>query len=369
MHAQTMERATGVAVVGAGRWGNHLVRNFLNHPNAQLLAIVDHHRDRLDNLSQRYSLSAKQLQLLDPSQWDTLLTRDDLDAVAIATPASTHYSLIESALRHGKHVFVEKPITTDPKEAIELCALAKSLNQQLIVDHTYLFNPAVDAGREWIKQRQLGTLRYGYATRTHLGPIRQDVDALWDLAIHDISIFSHWLNEFPCRVQATGKTWLQPHYGNLTENNQTEHGNASIDSMLFPRGLSDQVWVTLAYPSRIEVSIHLCWANPDKQRRLCLVGDQGALVFDELHPSPLNFNPGAIQRNPHGFTTHPEPPVSIPIEDTEPLYTACDHFLQCVQKNQPSTISSGHLGAKFVEILGALTQSLNQGGTPIFLNT
>ena len=367
MQAQITEMTIGVAVVGAGRWGNHLVRNFLNHPTANVLAVVDHHRDRLQALGERYQLSSNQL--VDTQQWDTLLNREEVDAVAIATPASTHYSLIDAALRHGKHVFVEKPITVDPKEAIELCDLAHSLNRQLIVDHTYLFNSAVDTGQQWIKQRKLGTLRYGYATRTHLGPIRQDVDALWDLAVHDISIFSHWLHEFPCQVQAKGKIWLQPTHRTAFKYQQPDHIQHPFDSLIFPRGLSDQVWVTLRYPSGIETCIHLCWANPDKQRRLCLVGDQGALIFDELHPSPLRFNPGQLRRDHHRFASSTNEPHSVNIEPTEPLYEACDHFLKCVQENKSSHISSGRLGAKFVEILWALTESLNQGGTPIFLNT
>lgn len=366
MQAQIMEMTIGIAVVGAGRWGNHLVRNFLNHPTANVLAVVDHHRDRLQALGQRYHLTSNQL--VDPQQWDALLNRQDVDAVAIATPASTHYALIKSALLHGKHVFAEKTITVDPKEAIELCDLAHSLNRQLIVDHTYLFNSAVDAGQQWIKQRKLGTLRYGYATRTHLGPIRQDVDALWDLAIHDISIFCHWLHEFPAQVQAKGKSWLQPTYRTAVKHKPTADIHHPFDSLMFPRGLSDQVWVTLRYPSGIETVLHLCWANPDKQRRLCLVGDQGALIFDELHPAPLRFHPGQFQQDHPGVTPSTNDPISIHIEPTEPLYEACDHFLKCVQENKSSHISSGRLGAKFVEILWALTESLNQGGTPIFLN-
>ena len=365
MQAQRRAMTIGIAVVGAGRWGNHLVRNFLNHPTANLLAVVDHNRDRLQALGKRYQLPPTQL--VDPQQWDALLNRKEVDAVAIATPASTHYELVESALRHSKHVFVEKPLTINPKEAIDLCDLAHSLNRQLIVDHTYLFNAAVNAGQQWVKQRKLGTLRYGYATRTHFGPIRQDVDALWDLAIHDISIFSHWLHEFPSQVQAKGKIWLQPTHRTAGKQKQPEDHHP-FDSLIFPRGLSDQVWVTLRYPSGIETCIHLCWANPDKQRRLCLVGDQGALIFDELHSCPLRFNPGQLQRDRHEFTSRTSDPVSIHFETTEPLYEACDHFLKCVKANQSSPISSNRLGAKFVEILWALTESLNQGGMPIFLN-
>lgn len=350
--------AIGIAVVGSGRWGNHLVRNFLKHPNAKLLAAVDQHSDRLQRLAKQYDLSPKQQITAD--KWENLLNRDDLDAVAIATPASTHYTLIESALHHRKHVFVEKPITLNPKEAQELCNLATAVNCQLMVDHTYLFNDSVRVGEHILQQRKLGTLRYGYATRTHIGPVRRDVDALWDLAIHDISIFSHWLHEFPCQVQAQGKIWLQPSNPRF---DSPFHVNT--DFMTFPRGLSDRVWATLRYPSGIEVMLHLCWANPDKQRRLCLVGDQGTLVFDDLKNPPLVMHPGYIERTEDAIIAHQEQTQTIPTQQTEPLYEACTHFLECIRKQTTSTVSPGQLGAKFVEILSALTESLNSGGTPM----
>ena len=124
----------------------------------------------------------------------------------------------------------------------------------------------------------------------------------------------------------------------------------------------------MRYPSNLEVSIHLCWANPDKQRRLCLVGEQGALIFDELRDPPLQFNPGQLVKAPNGFTPALDKPHPIEIELQEPLYQACAHFLQCIHTDVSSSLSSGELGAKFVEILWALTESLNQGGMPIFLN-
>lgn len=355
-----MTDAVSIAVVGAGRWGNHLVRNFLHQPGAKLLAVVDQHSDRLQKLAKQYDLSAEQQIMAD--RWEDLLNREDLDAVAIATPASTHYTLIEAALHHRKHVFVEKPITLDPKAAQELCHLATKVNCQLVIDHTYLFHSAVHAGEKILQQRKLGTLRYGYATRTHLGPIRRDVDSLWDLAIHDISIFSHWLHEFPCQVQAQGKIWLQPF------NPRVSSSHDQADFMLFPRGLSDRIWATLRYPSGIEVTLHLCWANPDKQRRVCLVGDQGTLIFNDLQDPPLVIHPAHIERLDKTIITQQEQPQAIPTQQTEPLHEACSHFLDCIRNRTNSKVSPGELGAKFITTLSALTQSLNSGGTPIFIS-
>ncbi|NEQ97716.1 MAG: Gfo/Idh/MocA family oxidoreductase [Cyanothece sp. SIO2G6] len=353
-------RAIGIAVIGAGRWGNHLVRNFSQHPDAHLVALVDSQRERLEQLTHKYGLAANGVVVT--REWMTVIQRSDVDAVAIATPASTHADLIRSALEHDKHVLVEKPITLDAHQALELCDLAQSVQRQLVVDHTYLFNAAITKGQQIVQQRQLGTPRYGYATRTHLAPVRHDVDALWDLAIHDISIFCHWLNAYPTTVQAKGKVWLQP--------GQPEDRGGEAIAPLFPNGLSDLVWVTLTYPNNIQITLHLCWANPDKQRRLCLVGDKGTLVFDELRAdAPLVLNAGAFERHASPSGTHFEPiqpsTQTIVLEPVEPLRHVCDHFLDCVRRNRPSNLSSGQLGAKFVAILTAISESLNQGGIPI----
>ncbi|MBC1324745.1 Gfo/Idh/MocA family protein, partial [Trichormus variabilis] len=197
---------TKIAVIGVGRWGVHLLRNFLAHPQAEVVAIVDPHPERLTVVKQQFNLAES---VLLTTQWSDLQTVPELTAVAIATPATTHYALIKDALAQGYHVLAEKPLTLDPTECQELCQLAERRQLILMVDHTYLFHPAVEEGQTVIQAGKLGELRYGYATRTHLGPVRQDVDALWDLAIHDIAIFNNWLGKAPVSVQATGTVWLQ----------------------------------------------------------------------------------------------------------------------------------------------------------------
>ncbi|MBW4514314.1 MAG: Gfo/Idh/MocA family oxidoreductase [Timaviella obliquedivisa GSE-PSE-MK23-08B] len=335
-----------MALLGCGRWGTHLLRNFLELPPANVVAIVDPFAERLEQLAQKFSLDS---QVLLTTDWLKAIQLQGLEAVAIATPAATHYPLIKAALQQGLHVLVEKPLTLNSAESLELCQLAVTQQRQLVIDHTYLFHPAVQRGQEVMRQQLLGGLRYGYADRTHLGPIRQDVDALWDLAIHDIAIFNCWLNETPIQVQAQGTVWLQP---------QTEP--------LFPKGLSDLVWVKLTYPSGFQAFIHLCWSNPDKQRRLCLVGDRGTLVFDELLPAaPLTFQRGHLEAMGQQFSPVNQQQQILEFAQTEPLREVCRHFLDCVQQNKPSHISSGGLGAALVEVLSALTRSLNQNGQVI----
>lgn len=332
----------GIAVFGAGRWGVHLVRNFLEHPNARLIAVVDTEGNRLNALSERFPLNDVKLS----TDWEAVMQLQDVQGVAIATPATTHALLIQAALEQGHHVLSEKPLTLDPAESIKLCQLAEQHQRQLVIDHTYLFHPAVRQGRKTLQTGDLGELRYGYAARTHLGPVRQDVDALWDLAIHDIAIFNHWLGETPTQVQAQGTVWLQ-----------SQSPNAQ-----FPQGLSDLVWLKLIYPSGFQAFVHLCWFNPDKQRRLCIAGSQGTLIFDELAASPLTLQRGYLEQVDQDFIPAGQGHEALELEPAEPLRQVCDHFLTCMAQNRPSEISSGWVGAKLVQILSALTTSLNQGG-------
>ena len=341
-----------VAVFGVGRWGVNLLRNFLALPEAEVVAVVDPRPEQLAALGKRFPLP---MDIHLGTDWDAIMARPDVDAVVIVTPAASHYPLIEAALHQGKHVLAEKPLTLDAADCAVLNDLAQRQQRQLVIDHTYLFHPIVTTGRSLLATNPLGQIRYGYAARTNLGPVRQDVDALWDLAIHDIAIFNHWLGETPVAVAAQGQTWLQPL-------------PPAPGSTLFPQGLADVVWVRLQYPSDVQVTIHLCWANPDKQRRLCLVGDRGTLVMDEMQPDPLVLQQGSFEPSGDGRWL----PISlhhqvIPVPAGEPLKAVCQHFLDCVKTGQPSEVSSGAVGTALVQILQALSTSLNQGGQTVAL--
>ena len=214
-----------------------------------------------------------------------------------------------------------------------------------MVDHTYLFHPAVERGQVIISGDKLGDLRYGYASRTHLGPVRQDVDALWDLAIHDIAIFNYWLNQTPVTVEARGTVWLQP--------------NPSP-------GLADLVWATLNYASGFQAYIHLCWLNPDKQRSLTVVGSRGSLIFDEMsRDAPLTILHGELKHEDKQFIPVNQRQEILEIPKQEPLYKVCDRFISSIIHHTPIEISSGWLGTELVNILSALTTSLQLGGKTI----
>lgn len=339
------QRPVKLALFGVGRWGAHWLRHLQTHPQAELLAVADPGLDRLHQLARQQQLDAE-IRLT--ADWQAALQTPGLEAVALVTPAATHYAMIRAALEQGLHVLCEKPLTLNPAEATELCELADQQQRQLVVDHTYLFHPAVQQGQALIRQGELGDLRYGYASRTHLGPIRQDVDALWDLAVHDIAIFNHWLGAAPVSVQAQGAGWLQP------------QGQSEAQS--WP-GLADLVWLKLTYASGFEAVIHLCWSNPDKQRRLSLAGSEGTLVFNEMAAAPLMLYRGGLeQEQGHGqFLPVRQQHQVIELAAVEPLQAVCSHFLGCAQRNVPSQISDGRLGAQLVKILAALTESLQHG--------
>lgn len=327
----------GIAIIGVGRWGTHWVRNFADCSRTKVVAVVDHHPERRAACREKFGLDET---VVMASQWEEVRTLEAIDAVVIATPAETHYELIRDALELGYHVLAEKPLTLEPSECVELTRLAEEKKLQLLVDHTYLFNPVVQRGREVVASGKLGELRYGYASRTHLGPVRHDVDALWDLAIHDICIFNHWLEETPNRVRANGRVWLQ--------------SNPPI---------ADLVWVTLLYPSGFQADIHLCWLNPDKQRRLCVAGSRGTLIFDEMDSKePLSVQTGYFQEEEGHFIPAGLGREVIAVEAAESLRRVRDRFLDDIEAQTPSSFSSGWVGAELVQVLTCLSESQSRGG-------
>lgn len=330
-----------LAIFGLGRWGSHLLRNFLALPTAQVVAIVDPDRQRLEELRDRFDL-ADTVACYDA--WPQAMAHPGLEAVVIATPASTHYPMIQAALKAGLHVLSEKPLTLDSNRSATLCQLATTQQRQLMVDHTYLFHPAVQRGRELCQQ--IGPLRYGYATRTNLGPVRSDADVFWDLAIHDVSILNYWLGQSPLAVAAWGSVWLQT---------KTE------------TKLRDAGWLRLTYPNLIgstplEVMVHVSWANPDRQRRLALVGDRGTLVFDESpQTQPLTLYSGHFQPQESPFVPSSLKAEAVAIAPLEPLQQMCVHFLDCVANNVSSPISAGSMATELVRLMEAIAIAAETG--------
>jgi predicted dehydrogenase len=193
---------TGIAIVGAGHWGPHLVRNFATLHGSQALWLVDIDETRRKLMSERFP------GLMTSDRLDDVLEDDRVDAVVVATPTGTHAEIVELSLKAGKHVLVEKPLSADFDSASRLCLLAEELGLVLMVGHVFLFNSAVNAAKEYVDNGDLGRIRYISMVRTNLGPVRYDVSAAWDLASHDISISNYWLDANPTSVSASGGSWV-----------------------------------------------------------------------------------------------------------------------------------------------------------------
>jgi predicted dehydrogenase len=330
----------GIAVVGAGHWGPHLIRNFNDHLSSQTLWVIDQAESRRKAIAERFpSVSVSE-------HIEDALGDERVDGVVVATPTSTHASLVDQALRANKHVLVEKPITNSLEEAASLCRLAQSTGRVLMVGHVFLFNPAIQAAKVYIDRRDLGQVKYLSMTRTNLGPVRVDVNAAWDLASHDIAIANYWLEETPISVSASGGSWLNP-------------------------GVHDVVFATLRYPGEVMVNIDASWLHPRKKRLISVVGAERMLTVDDMDLNePLRlYDKGIVGANDEmtdtfaGFRSQiREGEVLIPHVTTgEPLRAECDAFLNRL-RGEEGSVSDGWAGADVVAVLEAIDRSIARRG-------
>ncbi len=335
-----------VAVIGAGHWGPNLVRNFHSGQASTVTHVVDTRVQRLEQLASRYP----GVQL--GTDVTAVLNDPKVDAVVVATPTATHFEVVRQALECGKHVLVEKPITTTVNDANTLQALAVKMQRVLMVGHVFLFNPAVQRVKQLIEKNELGRIHYLSMVRTNLGPIRADVNAAWDLASHDISIADYWLGEGAIAVSAVGGTWVNP-------------------------GVQDAVFATLTYPNNVLVNVHCSWLNPRKARDITVVGDRRMLTFDDMNLNePLRvYDKGVVEPAPSVVVdtfasfraSVREGDITIPkVAMGEPLKSECDHFIECIVKGtQPLT--SAARGASVVRTLEGITRSLTLRGAEVTL--
>lgn len=331
-----------MAVIGAGHWGPNLLRNFHNPPASEVLWVADRDETRLKQVAARYPAVRTTTDVAD------VFGDGDVEAVVIATPTTTHYPLVKDALRAGKHVLVEKPITTDVAEGDELCRLADERGVVLMVGHVFVYNAGVQKVREYLEEGVLGRVFYISMVRTNLGPIRLDVNAAWDLASHDISIANYWLGSEPLAASAVGGSWIND-------------------------GIEDAVFATLRYPNGVLVNLHSSWLNPRKSRDITLVGDKSMLTLDDMNLlEPLRiYDKGVTDETIQApfvdtFASFRasvrEGTISIPkVSLGEPLRSECDHFLECVSTGrQPAT--GGREALAVVRALEAISRSARNSG-------
>lgn len=341
-----MNNRLGVAVLGCGYWGINYVRVFNELPQAQVVAACDQRQDRLQEVRQRFP----GIELT--SSFKDLLRRDDVEAIILCTPATTHYAVARSCLAAGKHVLVEKPITTRSTDAQELISLAEAQGVTLMVGHTFLYNMGIRRVKDYIDQDTTGRVYYLYSQRTNLGPIRQDVNAIWDLAPHDVSIFNYLLDSAPTWVSATGSKVLR----NCRE---------------------DVGFISLGYEDGVVGHIHVSWANPNKVREVVVVGSNRRIVFDDLNnlEQVRIFEKGIVTAaaeapsyGEYHFLIRDGDIISPRIEVSEPLKNQCAHFIECVTQNlQPLTC--GRTGLEVVRVMEAIDRSIELRGAPVELNS
>jgi len=331
--------AVKVGVIGAGYWGPNLIRNMFQI--ADLTVVCDSDPKRLDYIGSLYPAVSR------TTDHRQVFAASDVQAVVVATPARTHYRLTKAALVAGKHVLVEKPLALTSSEAWELVKLADQVNRVLMVGHTFMYNPAVRKMKELIDAGEIGDVYYVYSNRVNLGRVRQDINALWNIAPHDISILLYLLNRMPTWVAAQGAIFLQ-------------------------EGIEDVVFATLRFDGNVIAHVQVSWLDPSKVRRMTVVGSKKMIIYDDVASEGKIriYNKGALKvgneaiYGEYQIKLH-SGDIYIPkIEMTEPLRNECIHFTECIETGQ-QPLTDGRNGWQVVRILEAAQRSLKSGGQPV----
>jgi predicted dehydrogenase len=330
-----------LGVIGAGYWGPNLVRTFLEIPDATVRGVADRDPARLEHIQVRHP-NIECLTLDHRRLFDL-----DLDAVVVSTPPETHHAIVLECLERGLDVLVEKPLTTDTAQGLELVALAEARERILMVGHIGAYNPAVTALKDMIDGDELGEIRYVDAVRVGLGLFHPTLNVVWDLAPHDLAIFLHLLGESPTNVSTGGISCVQ-------------------------ETIEDVAYMTLMFPSGILAHSRMSWLDPCKTRRITVVGSKKMVVYDDLesheklkiYDKRVNAIREADTFGEYQFSYHYGGVVSPYIHFDEPLRLECLHFLECVrERRQPLT--DGRSGVEVVRIIEAAQRSLREGGVRV----
>jgi predicted dehydrogenase len=333
-----------VGVVGCGYWGPNLIRNFVQLSQSEVVACVDLSEERLAHMKRLYPYIATS------SDYGMLLRDPDIDAIVIATPPRSHFQLGMQAMEAGKHVFVEKPLTLSSAEAVAMIDAARRKNLQLMVGHTFVYTAAVNKIKDLIASGELGDIYYISTTRVNLGLFQDDINVIWDLAPHDVSIMNYILGSSPEYVSAVGHSYIQ-------------------------EGLEDVSFLTFKYPKSILAHIHVSWLNPNKIRSTTVVGSKKMLVYDDVSSlEKIRIYDKGVTVQPH-YDTFGEFHLSyrfgdifIPkLDDSEPLKIECQHFIDCIEGGHVSR-SAGEMGLDVVRVIEASMESLKNGGSMVPLH-
>ena len=335
-------KEVNIGIIGYGYWGPNLVRNFASLPNCKVKYVCDLRVERLETLTRNYP-SIK----VTPNP-DDLFNDPDLDAVVIATPVFTHYELAKRALNEGKHVLLEKPMTDTVEHAEDLINLASSKNKVIMVDHTFLYNGAVKKMKDLIVKGDLGQIKYFDSSRINLGLIQQDVNVLWDLAPHDISILGYLVDEKPVSVQATGVSHIH-------------------------KGIENIAYMTLNYASGLIAHFSCSWSSPVKIRTTLIGGDKKMMVYNDLEPTEkvkvydTGFSLTSDDYKQFVMVDYRTGDVFIPKLDLkEALSGMANDFLNAI-KNGTTPVSDAQSGLWTVKILEASQKSIKNKGIEVLI--
>jgi predicted dehydrogenase len=328
-----------VAVVGLGYWGPNLVRNLHEVEAAEPALVCDLRPEALATIQRRYPA------VRTTTDFDDVLADETIDAVAIATPVSSHFELAARALESGKHVFVEKPLTASSDEAIELIELADHHGLVLMPGHTFLYSPPVNMIRSLISSGELGEIYFISTSRVNLGLHQSDVSVAWDLGPHDFSILRYWLDETPSHASALSRGCVIP-------------------------TIPDVAFIDLKFPSGTVAHVELSWLAPSKLRRTTIVGSRKMVVYDDTSNEPVRvFDSGVMLRDPETFgeyklTYRTGDIVSPHMEIAEPLKLELEDFAQAILTGSTPR-SSRELGLEVVRMVEAVDESLENSGARV----
>lgn len=339
-----MGKNINIGVIGYGYWGPNLVRNFVETPGAQVKTVSDFKPELLAKVQARYP----NIQVTTDCQ--DIFNDPKIDAVAIATPVSTHFDLALAALQAGKHLLVEKPMTVSSEQAMRLIEEAEKRNLVLMVDHTFVYTGAVRKMRDLVVTNVIGDIYYYDSVRVNLGLFQHDVNVIWDLAVHDLSIMDYILPSQPYAVSATGMSHVPGEPENIA-------------------------YLTLFFEGNLIAHIHVNWLAPVKVRRTLIGGSQRMIVYDDLEPSEkvkiydkgitVNGNTESLYQMLIGYRAGD---MWAPhLEVTEALRTEGLHFIKCIQTGD-RPITDGQAGLRVVRILEAATESMKKQGQLVELN-
>ncbi len=326
-----------VAVIGVGYWGPNLIRNFLSLNEVSNVIACDCDEALLGKMRSRF------IGIETETDYEKVLERSDVQIVAIATPVSTHFEIAKKSLLAGKHCWIEKPMTHNVQEAEELIALAEEKKLKLFVDHTFIYTGAVRKMKEIISSGRLGDLYYFDSVRVNLGIFQHDVNVVWDLAPHDLSIMDYLIGKKPLAVSAVGTC----HVGN---------------------DLADIAYITLQFENDFISHLHVNWLAPVKVRKILIGGTKSMIVFDDMENSDKLkiYDTGIEIDNREGLYEtlvqyRTGDMLSPKLNQTEALTVATQHFIDCVL-NDKTPITDGVAGLNVVRILEATSASINNNG-------